>query len=110
MTINAAKFEESTPVVVDTEVEAPHTGWTLSYASINRIGSLVALHIEAAWVIAAAAPVATIQVDFAPGATVTDSTGKFTLDANGNLHYTGSTSAAGNAVCQLVFMAGEVAP
>jgi hypothetical protein len=107
---NTAKFEEGSEVIVDTEVEAADAGWTLNYVSINRTGNLVALHIEAAFGIAAAAPVCTVQPDFAPGATVTSPDGEFTLTAAGVLSFAGSTSAAGSAICQLVFQAGEVSP
>lgn len=111
MTVNTARFEESSEIVIDQEVETGDTGWTIIYASVNRVGSLVAVHLELSSLAAAAAAVLTLQPDFAPGATVTDSTGKFTIDDVGNVVFTGSTVAANpSEVCQFVYQAGEVSP
>lgn len=110
MATNKLIFEESTEIVLDTETEAPSAGWTLNYVSVNRIGNLVAVHIEAAFAAAAAGLVCTLPADFAPGDTVTTPDGKFTIAANGQVSYTGSTAAPGNGICQAVYAAGSVSP
>lgn len=108
--INSARFEESSEIVVDQEVEAGDTGWTLDYVSVNRVGSLVGLHIEANNAAGAAAPVCKVQSDFAPGDQLTDAGGKFTLGVDGTLTFIGSTAAAGRQVAQFVYQAGDVSP
>ncbi len=110
MTVNLAKFEESTEIVIDTEVEAPAAGWAVNYASVNRIGALVAVHIEATNNAGAAGLVTTLQADFAPGDLVTTPDGLFTIGADGTVHFTGSTVADVKHICQAVFAAGQSSP
>lgn len=110
MSVNSARFEEGTEIVVDQEVESGDTGWTLNYCAVERVGSLVALHIEATNLANAAAPVLKLQSDFAPGDIITDPTGGFTLAADGTLSFTGSTAAAAKHIAQLVYQAGSVSP
>lgn len=107
---NKAIFEEGSEIVVDTEVEAPAAGWTLNHVSVVRTGPLVAVHIEATNNAGAAALVTTLQADFAPPETVTDASGTFTIAANGQVSFTGSTAAGARRVCQLVYAAGAVSP
>lgn len=110
MTVNTAKFEESTEIVIDSEVEAPAAGWALNYVSVNRVGGLVAVHIEATNNVGAAGLVTTLQGDFAPGDTVTTPDGNFTIAANGQVSFTGSTAAGARRICQAVFAAGHASP
>lgn len=110
MTVNTARFEESSEIVIDQEIEAPAAGWAINYASVNRVGAAVSLHIEATNAAAAAPTVLTVQPDFAPGDVVTDPTGNFTLNSQGVLAYSGSTAAVGRRVCQLVYQAGALSP
>jgi hypothetical protein len=110
MTVNTAKFEESTEILVDSEVETADTGWTINYCSVNRIGNLVAVHVEATNGVSAAAAVLTLQPEFCPGDTVTDPTGNFTLTAAGLLSFGGSTASGAKRICQLVYQAGSVSP
>lgn len=110
MTVNSARYEESTEIILDTEVEAAATGWSLGYCSVNRIGALVALHVEATFTDAADPTVLTLQDDFAPGETVTTVDGKFTIDADGTVSYTGDTAAGADVVCEAVFQAGVLSP
>lgn len=107
---NTAKFEEGSLIVVDSTVETAAPGWTLNYVSVNRAGNLVALHIEAGFAAAAAALVMTLGADFAPGATVTTADGKFTVAANGQVRFTGSTAALGTGVLDICYQAGSVSP
>jgi hypothetical protein len=108
---NVAKWEESTEILLDSEVESPDAGWTLHYVSVLRTGTAVSVHIEASFGTAAAAPICTLQPEFWPDSTVTSPDGKFTLTAAGVLSYTGSTSAAAAASpCQLNFAAAETSP
>lgn len=110
MTVNSARFEESSEIVIDQQVEAPSAGWTINYASVNRVGSSVVLHVEATNAPGAAAPVLTLQADFAPGGDITDGTGAFTLSTAGVLAFTGSTVGGAKHVCQLVYQAGQSSP
>lgn len=110
MAKNIAKFEESSEIVIDTEVESPDTGWTLGHVSVLRVGSLVALHIEATNGVAAAGPVCQLQADFAPPDTITTPDGNFTIGADGTVTFLGSTAAAANRVCQATYVAGQVSP
>ena len=110
MATNILKWEEGTEITLDTEVEAPAAGWTLNYVSVLRIGSAVQVHIEAAWAAAAASLVCTLPPDFAPGDTVTTPDGKFTIGNDGTVHYTGSTTAGGNAIAQANYAAGLASP
>lgn len=107
---NTAKFEEGSEIIVDSTVETAAAGWTLNYVSVNRVGNLVAVHIEAGFAASAALLVTTLGADFAPGATVTSPDGQFTVAANGQVRFTGSTAALGTGVCQLVYQAGLVSP
>ncbi len=107
---NTAKFEEGSEIIVDSTVETAAAGWTLNYASVNRTGNLVFLHVEVAFAAAAALLVTTLGADFAPGATVTTADGKFTVAANGQVHYTGSTGSSGTAVLDIGYQAGLVSP
>jgi hypothetical protein len=108
--INSAKFEEGTEITVDSEIEVAAAGWALNYVSVNRVGSLVAVHIEATNNVSAAGEVCQLQGDFAPGDIVTDPTGNFTLAADGTLTFTGSTAAGAKRVAQFVYQAGSVSP
>lgn len=110
MTVNKLEWQEGSEITVDAEVEAAATGWTLSYVGITRIGSAVLLHLEAAFALGAAGLVCTLPSDFAPGATVTSPDGKFTVAADGTVHYTGSTGSSGSAVCDLNYLAAAVSP
>ena len=111
MTVNSLRFEESSEILIDQQAGHANVGWTINYASVNRIGSLVAIHIELASLAAAALAVLTLPADFAPAQTVTDPTGKFTLSAAGQLAFTGSTTASqANVVCQLTYQAGQASP
>jgi hypothetical protein len=110
MAVNTAVWEEGTEIIVDSEVEAPAPGWTLNYVHVRRSGGGVQLHIEATNNAAAAGLVATLQGDFAPGDVVTDPSGNFSLAANGQLTFLGSTAASAKHVCQLIYAAGETSP
>lgn len=110
MTVNTAKFEESTEIIVDSEVEAPAAGWTLNYSAVNRVGGLVHLHIEATNAVSAAAQVLQLQADFAPGDLVTDPSGNWTVDANGNVHFNGSTAAGAKRILDIAYAAGQASP
>lgn len=110
MSVNSARYEESTEIILDTEVEAAATGWSLGYCSVNRVGALVALHIELSFADGADGHALTLQSDFAPGDTVTTTDGKFTIDADGTVTYTGDTAAGAAAVCEAVFQAGLQSP
>jgi len=105
-----AKFEEGSEIVVDSATEVAAAGWTLGYVSVYRVGGLVALHIEATFAAGAAAPVLTLGKDFAPGATVTSPDGKFTVGANGQVSFPGSTAGGGTAVLDVSYTAGAVSP
>lgn len=105
MSVNSARYEESSLIVLDEEVETPAAGWTINYASVNRVGALVAAHIEVAFAASAVATVLKLQPDFAPAQELTDPTGKFTLAADGTLSFTESTASAGTAVAQFVYQA-----
>lgn len=108
---NSARFEESTEIVLDTEIERPAAGWTLGYCAVTRVGALVAVHIELNFEHNAAGHALTLQGDFAPGDTVTSADGKFTIAADGTITFTGSTAAgAGSATCEAVYQAGAVSP
>lgn len=107
---NKAVFEEGTEIVIDTEVEAPAAGWTLNHVSVHRVGALVSVHIEATNAAAAAALVTTLQAEFAPAETLTDPGGTWTIAANGQVSFTGSTAAGARRVCQFVYLAGQVSP
>jgi hypothetical protein len=50
MTVNIARFEESSEIVLDSETIAAEVNVTLSYASVMRVGALVAVHIEGSYV------------------------------------------------------------
>lgn len=108
--VNKALWEEGTEIAVDTEVENAAAGWALNYCAVNRVGSLVSVHIEATNGASAAALVTTLQGDFAPGDVVTDSTGNFTIAANGQVSFGGSTTAAAKHICQMTYVAGEQSP
>lgn len=108
--VNSTRVEESSPVIFDEGTINPDAGYTINYINVLRTGSLVAMHFEVAFAIGAAAPVLTVDAFYAPSATITDSTGKFTLSAGGVLSFTGATTAAGTAVGELVFQAGEAIP
>lgn len=110
MTVNSARFDEGTEIVIDTEVEAPATGWTLGYCSVNRIGALVALHIELTCAADADPLALTLQDEFAPAETVTTPDGKFHVGDDGTVTFTGSTSGGTGAVCEAVYQAGQLSP
>lgn len=110
MATNSARFEESTEIVLDTEVEAPQAGWTIGYCSVTRVGALVALHIELSFADAAAAHALTLQADFAPADTVTSADGKFTVASDGQIAYTGDTAAGADATCEVVYQAAQLSP
>lgn len=110
MTVNTAKFEEGTEILVDSEVEVAAVGWTLNYVGITRVGSLVSAHIEATNGVGAAGPVCTLQADFAPGDIITSPDGLFTIAANGVVTFTGSTGAGAKRICDLSYPAGQVSP
>lgn len=108
--VNTLTFQEGSEVIIDAEVETFDAGWTPSYVSVVRTGPAVQLHIEAGYDAAAAATVATLPAEYAPGDTVTSPDGRFTLAADGALSFTGDTTAAGTAVAQLNYTAGVASP
>lgn len=107
---NQAVFEEGTEIRVDTEVEAPATGWTLNVAHVARVGSLVALHIEATNQANAAATVCRLQADFAPAAAITDASGNFSVGTDGTVSFNGSRTAGATHVLDVNYLAGQVSP
>lgn len=104
------EYFEGSLIELDSGQLACAAGWTPGYISVERVGSLVAVHIEATNAAAAAALVATLPGDYCPSAAVTDSTGNFTLAANGQLSFGGSTAAGALRVAQLVFKASLTSP
>ena len=107
MATNTMRYEESSEIVLDTEAFAFAAGWTPgNYVSVQRVGGLVAVHIEAGFGIAAAGLVGTLPPDFRPGDTVL--TTGFSIAASGAITYSGSTSAAGTAICAATFQAGDL--
>lgn len=110
MPVNKAEWAEGTNIVLDIDVEAPAAGWALNYVSVNRIGDLVAAHIEATYANGAAAPVVVLAPEFAPGDVITSPDGKFTIAADGTVSFTGSTAASAKVICDVVYGAGLQSP
>jgi hypothetical protein len=112
MAQNTARWEEGTEITLDATVETPATGWTLGHTNVIRIGSLVAVHIEATFTAGAAALVTTLQGEFRPTETVTVPVGasSFTIGADGKVSYSGSTAGGGTVVCDGVYQAASVSP
>lgn len=104
------EFFEGSMIELDSGTLVASAGWTLNYAAVERVGSLVAVHIEATNAVSAAAAVATLPKDYAPDATVTNDAGTFALSSVGALTFPGSTGSAVKRICTLVFRAGQVSP
>lgn len=107
---NSAKFEESTEILIDSQVEAAAAGWAINFVSVNRIGNLISVHLEATNNANAAALVTTLQSEFAPAVQLTDSTGNFTVGADGTVSYNGSRTASAKHVLDINYQAASVSP
>jgi hypothetical protein len=106
---NIAKWEEGTEITLDSEVEAASAGWVLNYASVLRIGSAVAVHIEATSDGTGTGHICTLPPQFAPGALVTTSDGLFTIAQDGTVTRLAG-GAAGVGRINVNYAAGEASP
>lgn len=104
------EYFEGTEIELDSGNLVAAAGWNLGAVSVERIGSLVVVHVEATNAVNAAALVATLPGDYAPSALLTDATGNFTLAANGQLSFNGSRAAAALRVAQFVYSAALRSP
>ena len=116
MTVNTARYEESTEIILDSETVTPEAHVTLNYASANRVGGLVAVHLEGSYaseVSGTAFQAAQLPGDFVPGAAVTPlfsgAATAMSIDTNGVLHIT-PNATGGNFVVDVVYAAGQVSP
>jgi hypothetical protein len=110
MAANSVRWEESSEIVIDQEMVLAAAGWTIKYASVNRIGALVAVHLELSFAAHAPAFVATLPAPFAPGQAVNDPADDFTIAPSGAVTYSASTAAPATVICQLVYQAAESSP
>lgn len=104
------EYFEGSEIELDSGNLVGAAGWTLGAVSVERVGSLVAIHIEATNAVSAAALIATLPGDYTPSATLTDQTGNFTLAANGALSFNASKAAAALRVAEFVFRAALQSP
>jgi hypothetical protein len=94
-------------ITIEEGALAASTGWTLINGSINKIGPLVALHLEFSF--AAGAPALALQLpdqNFWPNWDAHDTSGHFTVSAeNGEITYSASTVTlnAGPVVLEIVY-------
>jgi hypothetical protein len=100
MTVNVAKFEESSEILIEDGTVTPADGVTITYASVIRIGSLVAVHIEFGAPVDGTA--ATLDEEYRPGDTV------HALDGS-VVHADGSVAPDGMYV-DIVYAAAQASP
>lgn len=97
---NTLVFEQGPLAVVDSEVATPAGSWTLTYLTVQRIGNLVVMHMEAT---GGTGTIFTLPPDFVPDAAVTD--GAVTVSTAGVV-----AAAASPGRTTLAWAAGNPSP